>query len=149
MEDVPEKNEQWTIPEKFQENLEGNPILVDTQEKVATKGLAFIEYIKNIDPKSGNIFKRMFKKWARYTFLNPEDVGKTTKYSQNATNIFSKGLRKLIPETRNKKIAAQLLILAGLVTGLAYLIKLHQTHHIIPKEKKHEHYKEKKHYKEI
>ena len=46
----------------------------------------------------------------------------------------------MIPETRNKKVAAQLIILAGLASGLAYLIKLHRTHHVIPKKKSEHHH---------
>lgn len=114
-------------------------IISGAEQKLAIKASGFIESIKKLDPDTGNILTKLFKRWARWTFLNPKDVGieSTLSSRYTGTNWFAKQLRKMIPETKNKKVAAQLIILAGLVTGLTYLIKLHQTHHVIPKKKKH------------
>ena len=122
-------------------NTGGIKIITQTEQKLASKTASFIENIKNLDPDTGNILTKLFKRWARWTFLNPKDAGIEGTLSSKYTgaNWFAKQLRKMIPETRNKKVAAQLIILAGLATGLAYLVKLHQTHHVISKKNNHKH----------
>ena len=91
------------------------------------------------DPSKLDFFRKL-SRWVKLTlFKNPEK-----KLSEESVNRAARLFKSLVPETRSNKIKTLLLLIAGLFTTLGVVIKLHRTHHIIPRKNGHNH-----HYKKI
>lgn len=121
---------------------------VERQEKMKNMGMFkkiiyrinnylddLVEEAEEQEPANLNMYKRL-SRWMKIKLFKNLESGEK-RISEKQTNMISKMISKMIPETRSNKIKALLLIIAGLVTSLGLLIKLHKTHHIIPKKKGH------------
>ena len=144
-------NDEAELSDEIKNIIEGKREAVESSSVPVTKNSWYRKIIKSIndyldrivteanklDPKQLGNVRRVIRSIKIKLLSNPESGQKSM--SELSANKYAKFFKRMVPETRNKKLATLFIIVAGLFTTLGILINMHRTHHIIAKRKSRHH----------